>query len=96
MLYTKLKQMQEKPGMFPCENAGDILTYIEGYNGALIEHNLKDVDSGHFAKFNDFVKNHYNIASTHANWAMMITYHSANGQDSYKQFFELLAKFQNQ
>jgi hypothetical protein len=88
--------MQEKPGAFPCENASAILTYVEGYAGALIEHNIKDGDMEHFSKFNDFVKKHYDIVSTHANWAMMITYHSANGQDSVKQFFELLAKFQKQ
>lgn len=86
--------MQERPGMFSYEHVGDILTFIEGYNSALSEHNIKDKDAEHFSDFNKFVQKHYNIASTHANWAMMIRYNVSNGHASVNEFFEILNKFQ--
>jgi hypothetical protein len=88
MLYNKLKQMQERPGMFNCQSASDILTFVEGYAAAVGEHGLADKDLAHFDGFTGFVKKQYNDASGHANWAMLLQFHSANNQEAFSNFFK--------
>lgn len=82
--------MQERSGMFSCENVNNILTFVEGYGSALTEHNIKDSDLEDFSNFNEFVKKHYDVKSTHANWAMMIRYNSSSGKESFDNFFKIL------
>jgi hypothetical protein len=93
MLYNKFKQMQERPGMFPCQNVMDVLTYVEGYGAALAEHGMTDKDLAHFGGFTAFVKKLYNDGAGHANWAMILQFHSANQQESLQNFFKAMNQY---
>lgn len=82
--------MQERPGLYPCESVNDIFIFVQGYAENATEN---DKDFEDFKGFQRFVLNKYNNNATHPNWCSLINFYSANQQDSFKNFFELLKEY---
>ncbi len=90
MLYKVLDKMQERPGLYPCENVRDVFTFIQGYAENVSEN---DEDFEDFKGFQKFVISKYKNNVSHANWCTLIAFYTANGKESFNQFFELLKEY---
>lgn len=88
MLYETLDKMQEKQGLYPCENVRDIFVFIQGY-----AENANDEDFENFKGFQKFVVEKYNNNATHPNWCSLINFYSSNGKESFQNFFNLLTEY---
>ena len=96
MLFKHLKQMEQRPGMYGCENVDDIFKFTIGYSIALSEHNLEhaDTDAEKFSSFTDFVLAYYKLPSSHHNWSGIIKYYSgSSSRESFDNFFKLFNEF---
>jgi hypothetical protein len=95
MLYRKLIQIEERPGLFSCETVEALFSFIQGYGYALEAIGHQDPDFIKFDAFGKFVKRHYKLQGLKANWALVIRVNSASQQEALANFFILLEQFKS-
>ncbi len=94
MLYSILKKMEERPGLYGCESVDDILIYLEGYSQALWEFKIVDEEYQFFVEnFTNYVKKYHRIKIHHPNWATLIRFYSVNQHESLTNFFRIFNEF---
>jgi hypothetical protein len=92
-LYQHFMQMEQRPGLYPCESVEDVFKFVYGYSCAVDEQNVDD-DLRHFSNFTSFVQEYFYFPSTHGNWATIIKYHTATNQESIQIFFKIFHEYE--
>lgn len=93
-LYGILDAIKEKPGLFGIDSAESVFYYILGYQGAMSEYQLSDIDVDHFnLGFLDWVRKSYPGSPSHVNWLSLVLLYSGSRMESMTLFFSLLDKY---